>query len=216
MKNVHFRKIQRLSIKIYFRISHTWSCTSLSQSSRHNRFSKGLNSASLKWKCGNSTCSFNKAAIESWMHWTAFLEMLRSLWQAASMKWGPKMLQTYEQVFILLNELGISTLNSSKTPENIPTLIIWIRGLPLFTHFSMTSPNLANSNTFISFSLGLLRLHQNLLLSLDPSDVLNNWALLALQKAVRNKHSARRFNFNAAFSKSLSTCCDRTQMILAA
>lgn len=96
------------------------------------------------------------------------------------------------------------------------TLIIWIRGLPLFTHFNITSPNRARRSTFISFSLGLLLLHQNLLLSLDPSVVLNNWALLALQRAVRNKHNALRFNFNAAFSNNLSTCWDKTQMIFAA
>lgn len=96
------------------------------------------------------------------------------------------------------------------------TPIIWIKGLPLFTHFSITSPKRARSNTFISFSLGLFRLHQNLLLSLYPSVVLKSCALLALQRAVRNEQSALRFSLSAASSKSLSTCCDSTQIILAA
>ena len=103
----------------------TWSWTSVSQSSRHSRFSKGLKSASLKWKWGDSTWSLRIAAIESWMHSTAFFEMPRSLWQAASMKCGPRMLQT---------------------------LMMWIRGRPLFTHFSITCEIKPQSFSCLLFS----------------------------------------------------------------
>lgn len=61
----------------------TWSCTSTSHSSRQSRFSNGLNNASLKWKWGNSTCSFSTAVTVSWIQATAFFEIARSLWQAA-------------------------------------------------------------------------------------------------------------------------------------
>ena len=207
-----------------FCFSFTWSWTSLSHSSRHRRFSNGLKSASLKWKCGNSTCSFNNAAIESWMHCTAFFEIPRSLWQAASMKCGPKILQIFSKLQV--NKLFNFYIQPPLRKQNKTfynkwidklTLITWISGRPLLTHFSITSPSLESNKTFNSSSLGLLRRHQNFLLSFEwPSVVLNNWSLLAWQSALRNEQRARRFNFNAAFSNSLSTSWESTQIIFAA
>ena len=67
----------------YFYVYFTWSCTSPSQSSRHKRFSSGLQRDSLKWEWGSSWYSPNKVVTNSWMQFTAFLDMLWSRWQAA-------------------------------------------------------------------------------------------------------------------------------------
>ena len=67
----------------YFYLYFTWSCTSPSQSSRHKRFSSGLHRDSLKWEWGSSWYSPNKVVTNSWMQFTAFLDMLWSRWQAA-------------------------------------------------------------------------------------------------------------------------------------
>lgn len=61
----------------------TWSCTSSSQSSSCMMCSKGLNKASLKWKCGSSAQLVSTSVRTSWMKETAFWDTWRSLWHAA-------------------------------------------------------------------------------------------------------------------------------------
>lgn len=56
---------------------------SVSHNSRHKRFSKGLKSASLKWKWGSSELDDNRALTISCMVVTPFLDIKLSLWQAA-------------------------------------------------------------------------------------------------------------------------------------
>uniref|UniRef100_A0A182Q8H9 Uncharacterized protein n=1 Tax=Anopheles farauti TaxID=69004 RepID=A0A182Q8H9_9DIPT len=51
----------RCASTISYRQATIWSCTSMSHVSMLSRFSNGLSSASLKWKCGSSVCSTNSA-----------------------------------------------------------------------------------------------------------------------------------------------------------
>ena len=67
----------------HFTYITTWSCTSPSHNSRHSRFSKGLHRDSLKWKWGNSCSEERSVVTTSWIHCTAFLLMVLSLWHAA-------------------------------------------------------------------------------------------------------------------------------------
>lgn len=65
------------------RSDSTWSWTSSSQSSSCMMCSKGLNSASLKWKCGSSAQLVSTSVRTSWIKETAFWDTWRSLWHAA-------------------------------------------------------------------------------------------------------------------------------------
>ena len=129
----------------------TWSCTSSSQSSSCMMCSKGLNSASLKWKCGSSAQLVSTSVRTSWMKETAFWDTWRSLWHAACEKssmwchsvdlvaWcvvsasrKPIPTRVSERCFLTSTRCGATTLQA---------LIMWSRGRFLFrTIRSMASP----------------------------------------------------------------------------
>lgn len=67
----------------FCRFDFTWSCTSSSQSSSCMMCSKGLKSASLKWKWGSSAQLVNTSVRTLWMKDTAFWDTCLSLWHEA-------------------------------------------------------------------------------------------------------------------------------------